>query len=323
MKKFKIRVCYLFAIAFLLMGMNTHSWADKTYTVKKGDSLYKISKRFKTDIGAISEANELSSIKLAVGTKLIIPSKKSNKEDALALKPVPQISGEAEARTHEVGEGDSLWRIAKKYSITVKELKKLNNLKSNKLKLAQKLILGPQPPHIEIETTTSAVTQDKSDSVDAEEIGKLSAAPASQNSKLKELLMFVTRQTIGIPYRFGANSSKSTDCSGYVQRVFRFIGIQLPRSAREQFTHGVAVDKENLSIGDLVFFRTYAKFPSHVGIYIGNNLFIHASSFARKVTIDSLNTSYYVKRFIGAKRLHGLNDMSLTDSPATLETAVQ
>jgi LysM repeat protein len=148
MKNFtKIGICYLFAIAFLLMGMNTHSWADKTYIVKRGDSLYKISKKFKTDISAISEANELASIKLALGAKLIIPSKKSSKEPSplnnlsagnipdkntkdnlSAHKPVPQLSGNAEARTHVVREGDSLWRIAKKYSITVKELKKLNSI---------------------------------------------------------------------------------------------------------------------------------------------------------------------------------------------------
>ncbi|MBI5099230.1 MAG: LysM peptidoglycan-binding domain-containing protein [Nitrospirae bacterium] len=332
-KYYKTGINFLFVVSFLLMGMSTHSWADKTYIVKKGDSLYKISKRFKTNIEAISKANELGSDKLALGTKLIIPSKKSAKEEASAAndissenipdkntkdnismpKAVPLISSKAEPGTHEVREGDSLWKIAKKYSTTVTELKKLNNLKSNKLKLAQKLIIEPQPPLIDTETITPVVTQNKSDSVDAEESGVLSDAPASQKSKLKELLMFVARQTIGIPYRFGSNSSKSTDCSGYVQRVFSFIGIQLPRSAREQFTQGVAVDKENLSIGDLVFFRTYATFPSHVGIYLGNNLFVHASSLARKVTIDSLNTSYYVKRFIGAKRLQGLNELSLND----------
>jgi len=330
-KYYKMGVYFLFAVT-LLMGMSTHSWADKTYIVKKGDSLYKISKRFKTDIEAISKANELGSDKLALGTKLIIPSKKSAKEEApvaneissgnipgkntkdnlSTLQTVPLLTAKAEPKTYEVRKGDSLWKIAKKSSVSVSELKKLNNLKSNKLKLAQKLILGPQTPLIETETAAPVVTQNKPDSVDAGENGTFDA-PVSQKGKLKELLMFVARQTIGIPYKFGSNSSKSTDCSGYVQRVFKFIGIQLPRSAREQFTHGVAVDKENLSIGDLVFFRTYARFPSHVGIYLGNNLFIHASSFAKKVTIDSLNSSYYVKRFIGAKRLQGLNEMSLTD----------
>jgi len=95
------------------------------------------------------------------------------------------------------------------------------------------------------------------------------------------------------------------DCSGYVQKVFGLLDVSLPRTAREQFHIGEPVSKEELSIGDLVFFRTYASFPSHVGIYLGNDLFIHASSRSRKVSIDSLDTPYYVKRFIGAKRLFG------------------
>lgn len=93
------------------------------------------------------------------------------------------------------------------------------------------------------------------------------------------------------------------DCSAYVQKVYGLLEINLPRSAREQFHAGEMVEKDDLSIGDLVFFRTYASFPSHVGIYLGNDLFIHASKKGRKVTIDSLNTPYYLKRFIGAKRI--------------------
>jgi cell wall-associated NlpC family hydrolase len=88
-----------------------------------------------------------------------------------------------------------------------------------------------------------------------------------------------------------------------VQRVFSLVGIDLPRTAREQFRAGELISKEELSVGDLVFFRTYASFPSHVGIYIGNNLFIHASSRAKRVTITSLDTPYFLRRFIGAKRL--------------------
>jgi cell wall-associated NlpC family hydrolase len=63
------------------------------------------------------------------------------------------------------------------------------------------------------------------------------------------------------------------------------------------------VAKSDLSPGDLVFFRTYAKYPSHVGIYLGDNRFVHASSRDKKVTVESLDTPYYVKRYIGAKRL--------------------
>jgi cell wall-associated NlpC family hydrolase len=93
------------------------------------------------------------------------------------------------------------------------------------------------------------------------------------------------------------------DCSAFVQKVYRFVDINLPRSAREQYVEGNPVNRKELSVGDLVFFRTYASFPSHVGIYLGDDLFIHASSAKRKVSIDSLDTPYYLKRFIGAKRI--------------------
>ena len=92
------------------------------------------------------------------------------------------------------------------------------------------------------------------------------------------------------------------DCSAYVQRVYSLIGITIPRSARLQFDEGELVDRDSLSIGDLVFFRTYASFPSHVGIYLGNDLFIHSPSKGKKVRIESLKTPYYIKRFIGGKR---------------------
>ncbi|MBA3071196.1 MAG: NlpC/P60 family protein, partial [Nitrospirae bacterium] len=103
-------------------------------------------------------------------------------------------------------------------------------------------------------------------------------------------------------YKFGGNSIMGIDCSAYVQKVYSLIGITIPRSARLQFEEGEIVDRDSLSIGDLVFFRTYASFPSHVGIYLGNDLFIHASSKGKKVSINSLKTPYYFKRFIGGKR---------------------
>ena len=113
------------------------------------------------------------------------------------------------------------------------------------------------------------------------------------------------------PYKFGGNSAFGIDCSAYVQKVYSMIGINLPRSAREQFMIGKEINKEDLSVGDLVFFRTYASFPSHVGIYLGNNLFIHASSKSKRVTIDSLEAPYYLKRFVGAKRLISDDDLDI------------
>jgi len=120
---------------------------------------------------------------------------------------------------------------------------------------------------------------------------------------MKDRIILFAKKLLNIPYRFGGSSLLGIDCSAYVQKVYGLLGIDLPRSAQEQFHLGETIDKDDLSIGDLVFFKTYASFPSHVGIYLGNDLFIHASSKNRKVTIDSLSSPYYLKRFIGATRL--------------------
>jgi cell wall-associated NlpC family hydrolase len=117
-----------------------------------------------------------------------------------------------------------------------------------------------------------------------------------------------------VPYRFGGTTLWGLDCSGFVQKAFAFLNLDLPRSAREQFREGAKVAKADLSPGDLVFFRTYAKYPSHVGIYLGDNRFVHASSRERKVTVDSLDTPYYVKRYVGAKRLLFEEDGSLPEA---------
>jgi cell wall-associated NlpC family hydrolase len=122
--------------------------------------------------------------------------------------------------------------------------------------------------------------------------------------------MLVTRITesamhfIGTPYSFGGTSSTGFDCSGYVQRVFATVGIFLPRTADEQYLVGRRVDTAHAKRGDLVFFQTYAPGASHVGIYLGNNEFIHSSS-SHGVMVSSLSDRYWSARFIGIERVVG------------------
>ena len=112
---------------------------------------------------------------------------------------------------------------------------------------------------------------------------------------------------LGTRYRFGGNSRSGIDCSSFVQKVFRELEVSLPRTAREQFEIGNAVSPGDLQKGDLIFFQTYASYPSHVGIYLGNNRMIHASSRDRRVVISPMNTPYYRARFLGAKRIQKIN----------------
>jgi len=113
---------------------------------------------------------------------------------------------------------------------------------------------------------------------------------------------------LGTPYRFGGSSRRAIDCSAFTREIFREVAnINLPRTARTQIYLGEPVSRTELKFGDLIFFHTYNySFASHVGIYLADGLFAHASS-RYGVTISSLNSRYYSTHFIGARRL-SIND---------------
>ncbi len=129
-----------------------------------------------------------------------------------------------------------------------------------------------------------------------------STAPAT-TSKAAAIIS-TAKNYIGVPYVWGGTTPNGFDCSGYTKYVFAKHGISLPRTAAEQYNVGSYVSKANLKAGDLVFFTTYKAGPSHLGIYIGNGSFIHASS-SKGVIISSLSNSYFAERYIGAKRVIG------------------
>lgn len=108
---------------------------------------------------------------------------------------------------------------------------------------------------------------------------------------------------LGVPYKYGGNTRQGTDCSGMVLSIYKNIyGIDLKRSAYELWQQAQWISPEELKFGDLVFFQTKDNKVSHVGIYIADSYFVHASS-SRGVVIDNLNTDYYKKRFVSAGRI--------------------
>ena len=122
-------------------------------------------------------------------------------------------------------------------------------------------------------------------------------------SDLRQKIVATAKQYIGVPYLWGGTTPSGFDCSGFVQYVYQRHGISLPRTSKEQWTVGTAISKSALQPGDLVFFaNTYTTGISHLGIYIGNNQFIHASS-SKGVTITDLSNSYWATRYYGAKRI--------------------
>ena len=125
-------------------------------------------------------------------------------------------------------------------------------------------------------------------------------AGSTANDAVEHALNF-----IGIRYRRGGSSPETGfDCSGFVTHVFREIGTILPRSSKEISRNGESVTKSELQPGDLVFFNTMRRTFSHVGIYLGNNQFVHAPASGGEVRIDDLREKYWTKRYNGARRIN-------------------
>lgn len=121
----------------------------------------------------------------------------------------------------------------------------------------------------------------------------------------RSTLMSRANSQRGTPYRYGTSGGGTFDCSGFTSAMYRKVGIRLPRTAAEQFGVGQRIGKTSLTKGDLVFFRNTAgrRGVSHVGIYSGNGMFIHASSRGHAVRIDTLSSGYYASHFAGGRRL--------------------
>ena len=131
-------------------------------------------------------------------------------------------------------------------------------------------------------------------------INRLTSGILARTSRIAQELTRSALRFLGVPYVFGGTSTSGFDCSGYVQHVFAGLGIGLPRTADAQYDAGrPAVGGPRA--GDLVFFDTYGG-VSHVGIYLGNGQFVHASS-SHGVMVSHLSDSYWAVRYVGARRM--------------------
>jgi len=262
---------------------------DIQYTVVKGDSLLKIANNFNITVSSLKSANGLNSNRLDVGDKLNIPPTSTIKRSTKSSTKIAKSSKKSKNATiinYRVRGGDTLSSIAKKHNSSVTKIKQENNLIGNNIYSGQKLKV---PSQLYASTSKKSIKTKKKNYNQAE---------------LADELIKVAKKYLGAPYKFGGTSTKTgIDCSAYVNKVFKNFDVNLPRTARGIYKKGDYVSKSKLKKGDLVFFRTYAKFPSHVGIYMGDGNFIHASSAKKKVIITNFKGNYYQKRYIGAKRI--------------------
>jgi len=302
---FPIRFSLLPAIIFFLAGPAVLD-ADVTHTVKPGESLYAIGKKYQVNTEEILAANQLSSETIRVGQKLVVPGVEAKRGNSVT-KNVSQSEGEAAGaskvpKMHKVKKGETLASIAKKYGLEAEDLKEINELKGPKLKAGQVIRL-----RLEEDGEDFGAEKNESDKAPGEKQEAISFVQGDgflMGEKSRELLGRVAKSFMGFRYTKGGGSINGMDCSSYVQRVYKIFGIDLPRTAREQFRMGYAVAKNALQVGDLVFFkRAKSREPTHVGIYIGDNKYIHTSQTKRQVDMDNLEGRYANLHFVGAKRI--------------------
>lgn len=136
---------------------------------------------------------------------------------------------------------------------------------------------------------------------DSNEVTKPGENPSS--NPLGQQIVEFALQYVGYPYVYGTAGPDTFDCSGFTSYVYAKFGYTLNRSSKDQIKNGVAVAKESLEPGDLVLFSSNGEYPTHVGLYIGDGNIVHASTEKDGVKISSLNTSYYIQNYFGARRV--------------------
>lgn len=265
-----------------LLGINTY--ANDFYIVKPGNTLWQIAQKHKMTVDELKKINNLESDFLKIGQKLLLQNTPtpSVSVSETTLPPIQEDTNQLV--TYIVQSGDNLWKIANSHNTTVDNLIKINNLTSENLYIGQELLI-PNGVNIIEEPVI-------------QELSSRAGNPVSGDR-----VIAVAAQYLGTPYKYGGQGPSGFDCSGFVKYVFSKFNINLNRTAADQYKHGVAVSKNELQIGDLVFFAS-GKYIDHVGIYSGNGSFIHSSSpRSGGVIYSSLNEGYYARTYVGAKRI--------------------
>ncbi|RFU63975.1 C40 family peptidase [Peribacillus glennii] len=271
--------------------ITVHKTTTAYYTVKAGDTLLKIANKQGITLGELKNWNKINGHLIYPGQKLIVSKKAASttielpaNKPSRGKKEEKQSTAPAAGTVYTVKQGDSLSKIASKFGLSVTELKSINKLTSDVIYTGQRLVVSK---------TSGKPVQDTA----------VSDQPASNGEKVGILLAEAKKQ-IGVPYSWGGSSPSGFDCSGFVYYVYKKAGYQISRySSSTYFDMGKRVTAPQP--GDLVFFSPSADkkyLITHMGIYMGGQQFIHASS-SKGVRISSLDESYYKTRFAGYKRL--------------------
>lgn len=291
------------------------------HKVKKGETPAKIAKKYGISVEEILKNNRgINPKNIKIGSIIKIPAREKLNAQAEKVD---------EKNIYIVKKGDTLYSISKKYSISIEEIKKLNKISDNNVVAGTQLILkknyltykpkNKKDVNYTLRNDVNNPIEDEEEEMEEEDDGvQLAEGDRETGHENKDMdfrnikytladgdvnkLIASALDYIGASYKYGGNHPASIDCSAFVKRVFSEVNIHLPRTSREQFELGVEVPLDQLAEGDLLFFKRKKRI-GHVGIYIGDNMFIHAAGKGKGVIISPIDSPYFKKSFIGAKRL--------------------
>lgn len=248
--------------------------SQHTYVVQPGDSLSKIADRHQITLKQLMEWNQLSTTLLNPGYVLVVKDPKTTQSSPSEV---------TQSHTYVVKPGDTLAKIAREHQTTVAQLKADNQLTSDLIFVGQQLVVrGKSVPTTQPNANVSQ--------------------PADVSYDVNKLIS-TAKELVGTRYQWAGTTPSGFDCSGFIYYVYSQAGMDIGRHSTDGF-YNRSYYVNQPQIGDLVFFRnTYKSGISHMGIYIGDNQFIHAGT-STGVTITSLDSPYWKQRFDGYKRFY-------------------
>lgn len=265
---------------------------EASHTVKVGDSLWIIARKYNTSVTELKLLNHLKGDIIYSGQVLKVKGNEPAKQVKAAVDEKPSAAETSIPATYKVKSGDSLWIIANKVKLSIQEIKTANNLKNDMIFPGQTLKL----------TKVSAAETDTSDASNTG--GQVNPVPSKDSndqevsSKVSKMIA-EAKTLMGTPYRWAGNTPDGFDCSGFIYYVLNKVTSVSRLSAAGYYN--VMKPVNEAKPGDFVYFTTYKAGPSHMGIYLGNGDFIHASG-SKGITISNLSESYWTQHYIGTKR---------------------